>query len=130
MQELTTVLLSYLSRTGMAGMVEFDGNPRRRQRSHRRRQCSGDERRQQACARASVSHEDRVGTINLKNRHWIKGNRRRPRRRRRGRTPASIGEARWWTREPMNGSGSFRVMMWCWLRCCVGVEGLGSSCPR
>jgi hypothetical protein len=114
----------------VAEVVEFDGDPRWRRRGRRRRRCSGGERRPRSYAREPVSHGEHVRTTNWKNRHWIGGNRRRPRRRRRGRTPASVGEARWSTREPMNGSNSFRVMMWCWLRCCVGVEGLGSSCPR
>jgi hypothetical protein len=122
--------LRHLSRAGVARKRDLDGDPRRRRRGRRRRRCSGDRRRQRSCAREPVSHGDRVGTINWKDKRWIKGNRRRPKRQRRGRTPASVGEVRWWTREPMNGSGSFGVMMWCWLRCLVGVERLGSSCPR
>jgi hypothetical protein len=129
-QGLTGVLLRYLSRTGMAGERDLDKDPRRRRRGRRRQRCSGGERRQQTCARASVRHGERVGTINWKKTCWIRGDRRRQRRRRRGRTPASVGEAQWWTRESLDGSGSFTGMMWCWLGYRGGVERLRASCPR
>jgi hypothetical protein len=114
----------------MAGMVEFDGDPRRRRRGRRRRRCSGGERWPRSCAREPVSHWEHVDTINRKNGHWIKGIRRRPMRRRRGRTPASVGEALWWTREPMNRSDSFRTMMWCWLGYRGGLERLRAALRR
>jgi hypothetical protein len=124
------VQLHYLSWTGMAGKVEFDGNPRRRRRGRRRRRCSGGECWPRSCAREPVSHWDHVDTINRKNGHWIKGNRRRPMRRRRGRTPASVGKELWCTRELMDGLYSFRVMMWCCLGGRGGVGVPGESCPR
>jgi hypothetical protein len=110
-QELTRVLLHLVSRAGMAGMVELDGNPRRRRKGHRRRRGSGGEHRQGTYARELVSHGEGIRATNWRNMCWIKGDRRRPKRRRRGRKPASIGEARWWTRELIDGSGSFTGMM-------------------
>jgi hypothetical protein len=92
-QELTRVLRNHVSRAGVAGMVKLDEDPRRRRKGHRRRRGSGGERRQGTCARELVSHGERVRAINWMNRCWIRGERRRPKRRRRGRTPASVGEA-------------------------------------
>jgi hypothetical protein len=43
---------------------DLDESPRRRWKGHRRRQCSGGERRQQTCARASVRHGERVRATN------------------------------------------------------------------
>jgi hypothetical protein len=122
--------LLHLLRVGMAGKRDPDEDPRQQRRGRRRRGCSGDERRQRTCARDSVSCGERVRAINWMKTCWIEGNRRRPMRRRRGRTPASVGKALWCTREPMDGSNSFRVMMWCWLGGHGGVGVPGASCPR
>jgi hypothetical protein len=105
------VLLRHLSRAGVAGMIDLDEGPRRRRRGHRRRQGFGGECRQETCAREPVSHGEGVRATNWMNMCWIKGDRRRPKRRRRGRKPASVGESRWWIRELMDGSGSFTGMM-------------------
>jgi hypothetical protein len=74
-QELMRVLLHLVSRAGVAGMVELDGNPRRRRKGHRRRRGSGGERQQGTCAREPVSHGERVGTINWKDTRRVGGNR-------------------------------------------------------
>jgi hypothetical protein len=62
-----------------------------------------------------VSPGERVRANNWKKSCWIKGDRRRQRRRRRGGTPAIVGKALWCTRGSMDGSYSFRAMMWCCL---------------
>jgi hypothetical protein len=68
----------------MVGRVDLDENPRWRRRGHRRRQCSGGQRRQGTCARASVSHGEGVGATNWEYMRWRRGNRRGQWRRRRG----------------------------------------------
>jgi hypothetical protein len=104
-------LLRYLSRAGVAGMVELDEDPRRRRRGLHPWQCSGGERRQQTCARASVKHRERAGTINWKKTHRVTGNRRGQWRRRRRWIPAIVGREMCWTRGSMDGSGSFTGVM-------------------
>jgi hypothetical protein len=110
-QELTRVLLHHVSRAGVAGMIDLDVDPRWRRRGHRQRQGSGDQRWQQPCAREPVSHGKGVRAINWMNTCWIRDDRRRQKRRRRGEMPASVGESSWWTKELMDGSGSFIGMM-------------------
>jgi hypothetical protein len=122
--------LLHLSRAGTTGKRDPDEDPRWRRRGRRRRGCSDDERWPRSCAREPMSPVERVRAINWMKTCWIEGDRRRPMRRRRGRTPASIGKALWCTREPMDGSNSFRVMMWCWPESRGGVGVPGASYPR
>jgi hypothetical protein len=75
----------------MVGRVDLDENPRWWRRGHRRRQCSGGQRRQGTCAREPVRHGEGVGAVNREHTCRMRGNRRRQWRRWREQTPVSVG---------------------------------------